>query len=61
MDILECWDSETATWSGIEHKDVVSGTLVRIYDSDETPNEMHEAIAITDAYYFGENAWAFDV
>ena len=61
MSILEYWDSDMATWSGIEHKDVVSGTLVRIYEEDETPDESHEAMAIADAEGSDETTWFFEV
>lgn len=61
MSILEYWNSETTTWSGIEHKDVVSGTLVRIYEEDETPTEEHEAVSITDAKDDDEGIWSFEV
>ena len=60
ISILESWNSETATWSGIEHKAVVSGTLIRLYYEDEGPDEDNEAMAITDAQGNEEDGWFFE-
>jgi hypothetical protein len=58
--VLQAWNSETDTWADIHHKDVVSGTLVRIYFEDEVPAESHEAMAITDAVGNEEDGWFFE-
>jgi len=54
MRIIEYWDFDTSTWSGIEWPTVVSGMMVRMYEEDGTPiidgTGVYEMNVVADAY-----------
>ena len=70
MRTVDYYDYDETTWSGIEWADVVSGTMIRIFEEDGTPvrdgTGVYELNTVSDAYQRtvvsgGELIWHVDI
>lgn len=70
MRTVEWYDYHTETWSGIAWPDMVSGTLIRMFEEDDTPvfdgTGILEIYTVSDAYQKtvvsgGELIWHIDI
>jgi len=65
MRTAKYYDEDTKSWVSVEFQNIVSGTLVRLFEADggqlQTSTGVYEMYVISDAYQNDDEVWQIDI